>query len=223
MSTIAKHSQPILFIHDWASFCFIPFKNGNWVGSKVSACEFSLCPRLAEGWKFGWYFCLIGQRCACLMVFSHQPIQPRGDKMGAGKFCLALGWGVWSLGPFLHAYITKQAPGGGPGPGTMASAVRVLPPNTPPLSFPSITWIPWFFPVCSSAHGAFLSTLTVSARGVTPGWWWGWTRDRLFTIILNFLGFVSVSQTLNAILMQLFCVWIICSFCQTSSPGTKIS
>lgn len=89
----------------------------------------------------------------------------------------------------------------------MASAVMALPPNPPPPPPPvhlGYLAFPQHVSVCPL--GTLLSTLNGFGKKNNPRPGGGGEFRTGFAPFLNFLGFVNGSQTLNAILMQLFCV-----------------
>lgn len=158
------------------------------------------------------------------MPHHHQHVERRSPAQKSQRFLLpsfVQPWDQeWLLGPVLPACITVQVPWGRLGPGTLGSV------NGPSSkSFSSLTFcspgLSWISPACLLLPPGDL-IFTLNGFGQPRSGCGGEFRTG-FAPFLSFLGFVNGSQTLNAILMQLFCVWIMCSFCQTSNPGTKIS
>lgn len=120
------------------------------------------------------------------------------------------------LGPCFGLWVASLARGQQPGcNGSSLSPFVFSPFSSSYPMFPDMTLSTYWGPFCLHSWSQQEDQHRAGYRG--------WTQDRISTFTLNFLGFVTPSQMLNAILTQLFCVWIICSFHQTSSPGTKIS
>lgn len=115
---------------------------------------------------------------------------------------------VQRLGPGLWAWVTVQATCGGLGP------AATLPLLSQPflqvllllflfsLLWAALNFSAWLF----LPNGTLCLQSQCLGRRSHPGLVGRVNSGQLFTLILNFLGFVRLSQILNAILMQLFCV-----------------